>query len=345
MTTTTSRVAPRARPARPMAGTTSGCPTATRGTTATRGHRRVAPRSCARASHAVTRRTGPAAPRRRAAAAPGRRRPRHPRGRRRHPGQGPRPPARLQDPRGWWIGELETNVTMDAEDVLLRHFLGILTEVELAETAGWIRSQQRADGTWANFYGGPGDLSTTVEAYVALKLAGDPVDAPHMKRAADWITASGGAHRDPGLHQDLARPISGLWSWDDLPGDPARGHLPAVLGPAEHLRLGLLGQADDRRAGGGRPASSRAGRCRSRSTSCYAAVPGLPPKARAERTRGRWRSTASTRRCTRSSRGCPSGPGGPPGAAAPTGSSPARRPTAAGAASSRRGCTRSWRCT
>src|ERR1700722_12297115 len=46
----------------------------------------------------------------------------------------------LQDPRGWWIGELETNVTMDAEDVLLRHFLGILTEVELAETAGWIRS-------------------------------------------------------------------------------------------------------------------------------------------------------------------------------------------------------------
>jgi len=27
----------------------------------------------------------------------------------------------LQDPRGWWIGELETNVTMDAEDVLLRH--------------------------------------------------------------------------------------------------------------------------------------------------------------------------------------------------------------------------------
>ena len=57
---------------------------------------------------------------------------------------------------------------MDAEDVLLRHFLGILTEADLTETAGWIRSQQRDDGTWANFYGGPGDLSTTVEAYVAL---------------------------------------------------------------------------------------------------------------------------------------------------------------------------------
>src|ERR1700677_1473796 len=98
----------------------------------------------------------------------------------------------LQDPRGWWIGELETNVTMDAEDVLLRHFLGILTDVELAETAGWIRSQQRADGTWANFYGGPGDLSTTVEAYVALKLAGDDPSDQHMKQAADFVRQAGG---------------------------------------------------------------------------------------------------------------------------------------------------------
>src|ERR1700744_6131416 len=125
----------------------------------------------------------------------------------------------LQDARGWWIGELETNVTMDAEDVLLRHFLGILTDVELAETAGWIRSQQRADGTWANFYDGPGDLSTTVEAYVALKLAGDPVDAPHMRRAADWITAHGGLTATR-VFTRIWLAISGLWSWDELPVIP-----------------------------------------------------------------------------------------------------------------------------
>ena len=29
---------------------------------------------------------------------------------------------------GWWQGELETNVTMDAEDLLLREFLGIRTQ-------------------------------------------------------------------------------------------------------------------------------------------------------------------------------------------------------------------------
>src|SRR5947209_2730007 len=28
----------------------------------------------------------------------------------------------LQSPQGWWKGELQTNVTMDAEDLLLRKF-------------------------------------------------------------------------------------------------------------------------------------------------------------------------------------------------------------------------------
>ncbi|MET9869155.1 squalene--hopene cyclase, partial [Streptomyces sp. NPDC006386] len=28
-----------------------------------------------------------------------------------------------QDAQGWWKGDLETNVTMDAEDLLLRQFL------------------------------------------------------------------------------------------------------------------------------------------------------------------------------------------------------------------------------
>ncbi len=82
----------------------------------------------------------------------------------------------LQHEDGWWKGELETNVTMDAEDLLLRQFLGIRTEDQTAGAAKWIRSRQRDDGTWATYYGGPPDLSTTIEAYVALKLAGDSPD-------------------------------------------------------------------------------------------------------------------------------------------------------------------------
>src|SRR5580704_12935309 len=85
-----------------------------------------------------------------------------------------------QHEQGWWQGELETNVTMDAEDLLLREFLGVRTPEQTAASARWIASKQRPDGTWANFRGGEADLSTTVEAYVALRLAGDSPDATHM---------------------------------------------------------------------------------------------------------------------------------------------------------------------
>ncbi|CCG01190.1 squalene--hopene cyclase [Blastococcus saxobsidens] len=97
-----------------------------------------------------------------------------------------------QEPGGWWQGELETNVTMDAEDLLLREFLGIRTDAETAETAAWIRSRQRDDGSWATYTGGPGDLSTTVEAYVALRLAGDDPGSAHLRRAAGFVVAHGG---------------------------------------------------------------------------------------------------------------------------------------------------------
>jgi squalene-hopene/tetraprenyl-beta-curcumene cyclase len=125
----------------------------------------------------------------------------------------------LQDAAGWWKGELETNVTMDAEDLLLREFLGIRCDQETEEAARWIRSQQRADGTWANFFDGPADVSTTVEAWVALRLAGDPLTAPHMQRATTWICANGGVESTR-VFTRIWLALFGLWSWDELPNLP-----------------------------------------------------------------------------------------------------------------------------
>jgi squalene-hopene/tetraprenyl-beta-curcumene cyclase len=125
----------------------------------------------------------------------------------------------LQDDAGWWKGELETNVTMDAEDLLLREFLGIRQEQETEEAARWIRSKQRADGSWANYFGGPGDLSTTIESYVALRLAGDPVDAAHLQAALAFITAGGGLE-SARVFTKLWLALFGAWSWDDVPNLP-----------------------------------------------------------------------------------------------------------------------------
>jgi squalene-hopene/tetraprenyl-beta-curcumene cyclase len=125
----------------------------------------------------------------------------------------------LQVDGGWWKGELETNVTMDAEDLLLREFLGIRTATETAEAARWIRSQQRPDGTWATFYGGPGDLSTTIEAWVALRLAGDSPDEPHMASASKFVLANGGLEASR-VFTRIWLALFGLWSWDELPNMP-----------------------------------------------------------------------------------------------------------------------------
>ncbi|HEX5120037.1 MAG TPA: squalene--hopene cyclase [Pseudonocardiaceae bacterium] len=122
----------------------------------------------------------------------------------------------LQDAAGWWKGNLETNVTMDAEDLMLRQFLGIREAEQTEQAARWIRSQQRSDGTWANFHGGPADLSTTVESYVALRLAGDEPAADHLRAAARYVLDQGGVEQTR-VFTRLWLALFGEWSWDDLP--------------------------------------------------------------------------------------------------------------------------------
>lgn len=122
----------------------------------------------------------------------------------------------LQHDEGWWKGELETNVTMDAEDLMLRQFLGVTDERITAEAARWIRSCQREDGTWSIFHGGPADLSTTVEAYVALRLAGDSTQSQHLRRAREYILDSGGIE-ETRVFTRIWLALFGEWPWEKLP--------------------------------------------------------------------------------------------------------------------------------
>jgi squalene-hopene/tetraprenyl-beta-curcumene cyclase len=122
----------------------------------------------------------------------------------------------LQHEDGWWKGELETNVTMDAEDLLLREFLGIREPQGTERAAQWIRCAQRADGSWSNFWGGPGDLSTTIEAYVALRLAGDSPEQEHMATASEYIRGRGGLEKAR-VFTHIWLALFGAWSWENVP--------------------------------------------------------------------------------------------------------------------------------
>src|SRR3954447_24424540 len=78
----------------------------------------------------------------------------------------------LQRPDGVWVGELESNATMIAQHLFWHHVLGLRTPELDRKIANELLARRRGDGTWAIWWEGPADLSTTIEAYVALKMAG-----------------------------------------------------------------------------------------------------------------------------------------------------------------------------
>jgi squalene-hopene/tetraprenyl-beta-curcumene cyclase len=99
----------------------------------------------------------------------------------------------LQHRQGFWVFELEADCTISAEYILMMHFMDEIDPVIQAKIAHYLRSQQNPNGSYGLYTGGAGDLSCTIKAYYALKMAGDAIDAEHIARARQWILAEGGA--------------------------------------------------------------------------------------------------------------------------------------------------------
>ena len=91
------------------------------------------------------------------------------------------------------MAELESNVTITAEILLLHKDLG-----HQREAAPWRKSKpicvqkQRDHGGWELFYGDGGEVSTSVEAYMALRLLGVPAKDPALLKAKEFILGQGG---------------------------------------------------------------------------------------------------------------------------------------------------------
>ena len=182
-------------------------------------------------------------------------------------------------------------------------------EAETERSAAWIRSQQRADGTWANFFEGPGDLSTTIEAYWALRLAGDDPGEEHMRIAAEFVRGQGGiAAARVFTHLWLA--LFGLWSWDRVPVAADRDRAAAGPLPSQRLRLRVLGTTDDRGAVGRQsPPSVPPAALRPRRARTAARPARAPASRRARSARARRRGWLAARpRAARSTNGARSRP-------------------------------------
>jgi squalene-hopene/tetraprenyl-beta-curcumene cyclase len=120
---------------------------------------------------------------------------------------------------GYWWAELESNVTITAEVVLLHKIWGTDKTRPLEKVVPYLLSQQRDHGGWELFYGDGGDLSTSVEAYMALRLLGMPNTDPALQRAKKFILNRGGISKSR-IFTKLHLALIGCYDWKGVPSIP-----------------------------------------------------------------------------------------------------------------------------
>jgi squalene-hopene/tetraprenyl-beta-curcumene cyclase len=108
--------------------------------------------------------------------------------------------ASLQHPSGYWCAELTADTTLESDFILLQLWLhpprnGVWrppTQALIDKAVQSILARQLPDGGFNIYYGGPSEVSASVKAYTALKLAGLRADDPPLARARERILALGG---------------------------------------------------------------------------------------------------------------------------------------------------------
>lgn len=99
----------------------------------------------------------------------------------------------LQDKEGYWVFELEADCTIPAEYIMMMHYLDDINDELQQKLANYLRSRQSEQGFYPLYTGGKGDISCSIKVYYALKMVGDSIDAPHMKKIREYILSQGGA--------------------------------------------------------------------------------------------------------------------------------------------------------
>ena len=124
-----------------------------------------------------------------------------------------------QNPEGYWEAELEGDTILESEYILLMQFLGRRDEAKFRKLTAYIRKWQRPEGFWPIYPGGPPDVSASVKAYFACKLAGHKENEPFMRRARRAILAEGGVTRC-NTFTKLYLSMFGQYEWSGVPTIP-----------------------------------------------------------------------------------------------------------------------------
>ena len=125
----------------------------------------------------------------------------------------------LQASEGYWLGELESDTTLESDYIFYLNVIGKAHPERVAKLANYVRRRQLEDGGWNIYYGGPSELNATVKAYVALRLAGDSPDSEHLRRACRRVHELGGLEAS-NSYTRLYLALVGAVVWDMVPAVP-----------------------------------------------------------------------------------------------------------------------------
>ena len=126
---------------------------------------------------------------------------------------------RIQRADGHWCVELESNTTITAEYVFMRQALGLELQTKRDAMVRYFFRHQKHDGSWGLATNHSGDVSTTAETYLALRILGIPVADDRMKDAEHYILRKGGLERMR-VFTRINLACFGLFPWDSVPTVP-----------------------------------------------------------------------------------------------------------------------------
>ena len=128
---------------------------------------------------------------------------------------------RNQSQEGYWVGELEADASVAAGYIPLMYFMtGSVDPERQRKVVNYVKSKQRADGSWSAYYGGPGDLNVSIQCLFCLE-AGRCTRRQNlsMRQAREFILARGGITK-ASVFTKIWLAIFGQFDWRGTPSVP-----------------------------------------------------------------------------------------------------------------------------
>ena len=120
---------------------------------------------------------------------------------------------------GCYVYELEADTTIPSEFIILMHFRGEVDIKLQDKIKKYLLINQDKKGGWPLFFDGEPNLSASVKAYFALKLAGEKETSKAMIKAKKLIHEMGGA-QNVNVFTKITLALFGQISWRNIPFMP-----------------------------------------------------------------------------------------------------------------------------